>query len=73
MLCLTRHAGETIRIGENIVILIQRVGDTQVQIGIEAPRTLAISRGERGGEIAATDLRSLRPLKRRPTMKTRWV
>ncbi|MCB1695229.1 MAG: carbon storage regulator [Halioglobus sp.] len=46
MLCLTRHVAETIHIGNIIVIVIQRIGDSQVRIGIHAPRELTIVRGE---------------------------
>lgn len=36
MLVLTRRTSETIRIGDNIVIRVNRVGRQQVSLGIEA-------------------------------------
>jgi carbon storage regulator len=46
MLTLTRKVGESIRIGGNIVVLVKEVRRNQVRIGIDAPRTLEILRGE---------------------------
>jgi len=46
MLMLTRRASETIRIGDNIVIKVTRVGRQQVSLGIEAPPELLVLRGE---------------------------
>jgi carbon storage regulator len=46
MLMLTRRAMETIRIGDNIVIRVNRVGRQQVSLGIEAPPELLVLRGE---------------------------
>ncbi|MFM7164901.1 MAG: carbon storage regulator [Planctomycetaceae bacterium] len=56
MLMLTRRASETIRIGDNIVIKVTRVGRQQVSLGIEAPPELLVLRGElkRIPETAAT-------------------
>jgi carbon storage regulator len=46
MLMLTRRAMETIRIGDSIVIRVNRVGRQQVSLGIEAPPELLVLRGE---------------------------
>ncbi|MFN8709821.1 MAG: carbon storage regulator [Planctomyces sp.] len=46
MLVLTRKAGETIRISENIVIKVIRTGKGAVKIGIEAPSDVRVMRGE---------------------------
>ena len=46
MLVLSRHASETIRIGDNIVVSVQRISGNRVIIGIDAPQEVAIRRGE---------------------------
>jgi len=46
VLVLTRKAGETFLIGDNIRITIASVEGDKVRIGIEAPRALTILRQE---------------------------
>jgi carbon storage regulator len=46
MLVLTRKAGENVFIGQDIVISVVRTRGGRVRLGIEAPRTLSIRRGE---------------------------
>jgi carbon storage regulator len=46
MLVLTRKAGESIVIGDNIVIKVISTEGDQVKIGIEAPRHVEIHRQE---------------------------
>ena len=46
MLVLTRKPGESIRIGENVVIKVLDAGGGQVKIGIEAPKEMTIHREE---------------------------
>lgn len=46
MLVLSRNLGQTIIIGDNIRITIVRIGENSVGVGIEAPRSLRIIRGE---------------------------
>jgi carbon storage regulator len=46
MLVLSRKKGEQIRIGEDIVITIQRLSGNRVSLGIEAPAKCRITRGE---------------------------
>jgi len=46
MLVLSRKPGERIRIGEDIVIVIVRIGPNTVRVGIEAPRGTNIVREE---------------------------
>jgi carbon storage regulator CsrA len=46
MLVLTRKTQEKIRIGDNITITILRVKGQTVRVGIEAPRTTKVIRGE---------------------------
>lgn len=44
MLSMTRHVGEIIAIGPDILIEVQRIGDTQVRLAVTAPHTLRIER-----------------------------
>ena len=46
MLILTRRAGETVMIGEDIAITVLGVKGNQVRIGINAPRDVAVHREE---------------------------
>lgn len=46
MLVLTRKRGETIRIGNDIVIKVIQMGRSSVKIGIEAPSGVKVLRGE---------------------------
>lgn len=46
MLVLTRKKDEQIRIGENIIITVIRVKGKAVRLGIQAPRTEPVLRGE---------------------------
>ena len=46
MLVLSRKTGESIKVGENIVITINRVVGSRVSVGVEAPREVRIVRGE---------------------------
>ncbi|MCA9036974.1 MAG: carbon storage regulator [Planctomycetaceae bacterium] len=46
MLVLTRKTEETIRIGDDIVIKVTRIGNGTVKLGIEAPINVRVLRGE---------------------------
>ena len=46
MLVLTRKLGETIVIGDNIVIKVVDIHGKQIRLGIEAPSEITIFRGE---------------------------
>jgi carbon storage regulator len=46
MLVLTRKLGETIVIGDNIVIKVVDIHGKQIRLGIEAPNEITIFRGE---------------------------
>lgn len=48
MLVLTRQAGESVRIGENIEITVLEVRSGAVKIGITAPRSVRVFRSEIG-------------------------
>ncbi len=46
MLILTRRAGETLMIGDNISVTVLRVRGNQVRLGVNAPNDVAIHRKE---------------------------
>ena len=46
MLVLTRKAGERILIDGGIVLVVTRIEENRVAIGIEAPRTVGVFREE---------------------------
>lgn len=46
MLVLSRHAGEAIRIGDNIKITITAIRGGRVKVGIEAPDGVLVLRDE---------------------------
>jgi carbon storage regulator len=46
MLVLSRRKGESIKISDNITITIVDIRGDKIQIGIEAPREVAVHRSE---------------------------
>lgn len=46
MLSLARRAGQKIRIGEDIVIVVREIRGKQVKLGIEAPPRIRVLREE---------------------------
>ncbi|MFV3372482.1 carbon storage regulator CsrA [Pseudomonas sp. NY15435] len=46
MLSLTRSIGKTIRIGDDIEVIILRIKGNQVRIGISAPAHITVHRDE---------------------------
>ena len=55
MLVLSRKAGETIWIGEDIEIVISEVKGEQVKVGIRAPRSIDVIRGELRQDVSASN------------------
>ena len=43
---LTRRAGEALRIGDQIEVMVMAVNGSQVRLGINAPRDIAVDREE---------------------------
>ncbi|WP_409286961.1 carbon storage regulator CsrA [Pseudomonas guariconensis] len=46
MLILTRKVGESIIIGDDIVVTVTQVNNYQVRLGIEAPKSVEVHREE---------------------------
>ncbi|HUN76047.1 MAG TPA: carbon storage regulator CsrA [Steroidobacteraceae bacterium] len=46
MLILTRRSGETVHIGEDVMVTVLAIKGNQVRIGIKAPRSVAVDREE---------------------------
>ena len=46
MLNLTRRVGESLMIGDEIVVKVLEINGNQVRLGIEAPRSIAVFRDE---------------------------
>lgn len=46
MLVLSRKIGQTIKINDDITLVINSIAGNTVRIGVEAPRTVRILRGE---------------------------
>jgi len=59
MLILTRKIGESIWINDEIEIIITEVKGDQVKIGINAPRTMEILRGELRTEVSKANTEAL--------------
>lgn len=59
MLVLSRKENETIQIGDNIEIRILEVKGDTVRIGIEAPKSIEILRGELVQSISETNTEAI--------------
>ncbi len=46
MLILTRRAGESLRIGEDVEVTVMAINGAQVRIGIRAPVNVSVDREE---------------------------
>ncbi|MGE7664288.1 carbon storage regulator CsrA [Ureibacillus composti] len=55
MLVLSRKVGETIWVGEDIEIVISEVKGEQVKIGIRAPRSIEVVRGELRQDVSVSN------------------
>ena len=58
MLVLSRRKDERVRIGENIVVTIVRIGSQNVRIGIQAPPDIQIIREEIDERAERTELQT---------------
>ncbi|QVL20171.1 carbon storage regulator CsrA [Pseudomonas qingdaonensis] len=46
MLILSRHAGESIQIGDSVTVVVLGIKGNQVRLAIEAPKGIAVDRQE---------------------------
>ncbi|MEN2994861.1 MAG: carbon storage regulator CsrA [Thermodesulfovibrio sp.] len=63
MLILTRKTGQSIRIGEDIIIKIVDVDGSQVKVGIEAPKGIIILREELYEKLKESNIEALKTAK----------
>ena len=61
MLVLTRKTGETIQIGDSVVIKVISVGRGKVKLGIDAPDHIRVLRGELLEILKSKETESVRP------------
>ena len=60
MLVLTRKAGESIRIADDIVVKIIEIGKNRIRIGIDAPPDVSVLRNEIYEQIQQENILSSR-------------
>ncbi|GEA29300.1 MULTISPECIES: carbon storage regulator CsrA [Clostridium] len=72
MLIITRKKGESLMIGDDIEVIISRIDDGSVKIGIKAPKDVSILRKElyeevekENKEATKIDLSMLKNIKKR--------
>ncbi len=63
MLVLTRKQGQSIRIGDDIIIKIVDIDGSQVKIGIEAPKGVLIFREELYEKLRESNIEALKTSK----------
>lgn len=63
MLILTRRVGETVMIGEDIVVTVLGIKGNQVRIGVQAPKNVAVHREELLKRIAESEATAAMPLR----------
>lgn len=68
MLVLTRRPGESIVIGQDVVVTVLEVRHDQVRIGIDAPRSVQVHREEVFRQVAAENTAAVASAERARTL-----
>ena len=63
MLVLKRNINETIKVGDNITIMVTDVGNGWAKIGIDAPKQIPVIRPEAKNKTPSKEMRSERQTK----------
>ena len=63
MLVLTRRANQSIMIGHEIVVTVLEVRGDQVRLGIKAPRSIDVHRGEIFAQLQQANRDAVKPSK----------
>jgi carbon storage regulator len=61
MLILTRRPQEAVVIGDDVTVIVLGVQGSQVRIGVNAPKSVAVHREEVYARIKAGEQRAARP------------
>ena len=61
MLVLSRRVGESIAIGDDVVVTVLEVRGDVVRVGIAAPRSVAVHRAELLAELASSNQEAASP------------
>lgn len=61
MLVLSRRAGESVVIGDDVVVTVLEVKGDMVRVGVDAPRSVAVHRREVLDQIAETNRAAASP------------
>ena len=61
MLVLSRRAGESIAIGDDVVVTVLEVRGDVVRVGIDAPRSVKVHRAELLAELQHTNREAASP------------
>lgn len=59
MLVLSRKVGETIWVGDNVEIIITEIKGDQIKLGIQAPKSVEVVRGELRTEVSESNTESV--------------
>jgi carbon storage regulator len=73
MLVLSRKAGQTLVIAENIVVTILEIDGDRVKVGVKAPRQIAVLRGELHAEVRRENILASAAVSDADQLLTAWL